>query len=55
MSKYNVAHHEILYLSLLFCVELKKWHINVSVKYHDCVNDNCEFILMKDANHTAVL
>lgn len=50
MSKYNVAHHEILYLSLLFHVELKK-----SVKYHDCVNVNCEFILMKDANHTAVL
>ena len=37
MSKYNVTHHELLYmrLSAIKCKCKEMWHVNVNATYYD--------------------
>ena len=57
MSKYNVTHHDLLYLpmSAIKCTCREMWTINVNVTYYDYANMICELVEMKDCNNDAVL
>ena len=56
MSKYNMTHHELLYMLMSAikhtCKEM--WNSNVNATYYDNANMICELVEMKDCNNDTV-
>ena len=57
MSKYNISHHELLYMPMRVIKHKYKeiWNINVNATYYDNANIICELVEMKECNNDAVL
>ena len=57
MSKYNMTHHELLYMPMSVIKHKHKemWNINVNATYYDNTNMICELVEMKDCNNGDVL
>ena len=57
MSKYNVTHHELLYMPMnaikYKCKEM--WHISINVTYYNYADMIYELAALKDCNNDAVL
>ena len=57
MFKYNMTHHELLYMPMSAikhkCKEM--WNSNVNATYYDNANMICELVEMKDCNNYDVL
>ena len=54
ISKYNMIHHELLYMPIKHtCKEM--WNVNVNATYIDNANTICELVEMKDCNNDTVL